>query len=170
MHNCVSVVNGKILHREDICCCGNNSLFFCYRSYIFAVFEEVFTFTAAILPAFGRQMCSVALLAVSAGACKCHAWWSVGCRAVLNINQGMEISFLFCAFAFVCTGNVVANALHCFAGGPRFNFRRGQSFVCGELHTVHSAMMNGLDFYLVGGEGKSRPRTLEMECYNPNGC
>jgi len=66
-------VSGKILHGENIRHCGNNSLFFHYGSYIFAVLGEVFTFTAAILPAFGRLMHSVALPAVSADACQNHA-------------------------------------------------------------------------------------------------
>jgi len=61
--------------------------FFHYGSYIFAVLGEVFTFTAAILPPFGRPMCSVALPGVSAGACKCHRRRSAGCRVVLNVRE-----------------------------------------------------------------------------------
>lgn len=86
MHNCVSLVNGKILHGEDICGCGNNSLFFCNRRYIFAGFVAVFTFTTAILSASSRPMHSVATPGISAGTCKCRTRQS----AILNVRQSIQ--------------------------------------------------------------------------------
>jgi len=85
MHNWVSLVNGKILHGEDIRRCGNSSLFFRYGSYIFVVFGKVFIFTAAILPAFNRPMHSAALLAMSVGQVPWQAVGKLSCG--LNIRQ-----------------------------------------------------------------------------------
>jgi len=42
-----------MLHGEGICCCGNNSLFFAMEA-IYLHFLAVFTFTATILPDYGR--------------------------------------------------------------------------------------------------------------------
>jgi len=81
MHNCF------FGEWEDIRRYGNNSLVFRYGSDTFAVFREVYTFTAATLPDFGRPMRSVVLPAMSVGACKCHDRRSASCRAVLNVHQ-----------------------------------------------------------------------------------
>jgi len=63
---CVPLVNGKILGK-DIHRCGNNSLFF---HYVFCGFWRNVYIDCRNFAGFRH---SVALPAVSAGACKCHA-------------------------------------------------------------------------------------------------